>query len=336
MKTRNWLRLATLLLIVLTGGEWQAAQARPENGLADVSKIDTLWPQRVWSIPWMDKSRSFPCEMFEAPEFFRTCIIKGFAVDDRERFYIMGGEPNASIACYEGERQVWKRLMPFSLKRSVYGLMQVKGDSIYFFDEERFRLRRMHRDGHGKINYTDLRMPPEDSVVWACIYADRFRLQLIDKHDVKYYQGEFTVRTHIIDVYLNRCVEKSSEQVATIGFYERLRMYGGGKDVEVDRGFNNDYLPLFVKTPAGDTLREVRFYGYEGAAAVTSISVPLTTVLEASSMNARRGDYLYVPSYTKYDSHDFFISKYNARPLWHWMKEAAQQKTSGNSDGTTR
>lgn len=44
MKTRNWLRLATLLLIVLTGGEWQAAQARPENGLADVSKIDTLWP----------------------------------------------------------------------------------------------------------------------------------------------------------------------------------------------------------------------------------------------------------------------------------------------------
>ena len=160
MKTRNWLRLATLLLIVLTGGEWQAAQARPENGLADVSKIDTLWPQRAWSIPWMDKSRSFPCEVFENGEFPTTCIIKGFAVDDRERFYVIGGEPKASIACYEGERQVWKRQMPFSLDRSVYGLLQVKGDSIYSFDEERFRLRRMHRDGHGKIDYIDLHMPP--------------------------------------------------------------------------------------------------------------------------------------------------------------------------------
>ncbi len=335
MRTRNWLTFAALLLIVLTGGEWQAAQARPENGLADVSKIDTLWPQRVWSIPWMDKSRSFPCEMFEAPEFPRTCIIKGFAVDDRERFYVIGGEPKASIACYEGERQMWKRLMPFSLDRSVYGLLQVKGDSIYFFDEERFRLRRMHRDGHGKVAYADLRLQAQDTVVWACRYDDKFRLQLIDKHDVKYYQYEFTVRTRFMDVYLDGRVKKSGEQMATIGYHERLRMYAGREDVEVDKGFDYDYLPFFVKTSERDTLRELRFYGPGSTEVITSINVPLVGTMMAASINARRGDFLYIPSCT-YNSNKFIIYKYDARPLWHWMKEAAQQKTSGNSDGTTR
>lgn len=335
MRTRNWSRLATLLLIVLTGGEWQAAQARPENGLADVSKIDTLWPQRAWSIPWMDKSRSFPCEVFENGEFPTTCIIKGFAVDDRERFYVIGGEPKASIACYEGERQVWKRQMPFSLDRSVYGLLQVKGDSIYSFDEERFRLRRMHRDGHGKIDYTDLHMPPEDSIVWACRYDDRFRLQLIDKHDVKYFQGEFTIRTCVTDIYLDRRVRTVSDYTERIGFDERLRMYGGGEDGEVFKSYGEGCLPFLVKTLAGDTLREVRFCGFIGEEPVTSIRVPLTTVLASASINARRGDFLYIPSCT-YDSNKFIIYKYDARPLWHWMKEAALQKTSGNSDGTTR
>ena len=311
--------LLLALLLPFLGIREYHALAMQDDGVTDISLIDTLWPVRVWSMPW--REQSFPCEIFEAEEQPLTCIIKGFTVDERERFYVMGGVPNVSIACYEGERQVWRRQMNYPLEHSIYGLMKVKGDSIYFLDEERFRLRRMHRDGHGKVGYADLQLSPDDSLIWACVYEDRFRLQVVNRHNVKCNWDKIVARTRVVDVYFGRRLQQYEEHEVSFNHDSRHRMYGGEKGGDVVMGFDFDYTPYLVRTEMGDTIREVRSYGAWGLSALTSISEMIWGTVMPASINARQGNYLYVPSFT-YDSNKFIVLKYDARPLWRWMKEA--------------
>lgn len=89
MKTKLYVLLFILLCLSDFCQNKCMAQWRLSRDMSDVSQIDTLWPIKSWSIYIGNR---FPHAKYsdscEQPE----CVIKGFTVDDRERFYVLGGE----------------------------------------------------------------------------------------------------------------------------------------------------------------------------------------------------------------------------------------------------
>ena len=313
MKTKLYVLLFILLCLSDFCQNKCMAQWRLSRDMSDVSQIDTLWPIKSWSIyignrfPYAKYSDS--CEQ---PE----CVIKGFTVDDRERFYVLGGENMVSIACYDGEHQVWKRDTEISLEHSMFALMKVKGDSIYFLDEDRFRMWRMHRDGHGKTSYVDIRISPEDSLAWGYVYDDRFRLYIGHKREMR---GKGDVRTLGIDLYFDLGARKL--QIRDTRQDYSCRMYEGDAGGEVLVGYElGDCVPFYVRTAAGDTIREVKFLGAPPFIVLTSISAGSWGTFSPPTLFARVGNWLYIPGILP--GHNvFFIRKYDARILWRWKEK---------------
>lgn len=251
------------------------------------------------------------------------CVVKGFTVDEKEHFYIMGGFPTVSIACYEGERQVWKRDVGISLAHSLYALMKVKGDSLYFFDEERFCLMRIHKDGHGKIASDRIDISANDSLAWGCVYADRFRLQVGRKQSMGN-EGSFTARLLTLDVFFDGATKRIDEREMEFSQDLRMRMYGGGKDGDVLQGFDLECLPFYVRNASLDTLGEVRLYGGPPVTAVTSACEQIWGHVMPATIFARVGDWLYVPG-TSEVGKKFVVRKYNAHVLWQLMENVGIQ-----------
>ena len=314
MKTRVCLLLCLLLHLPALSPSGCHAQLHLGADVADVSKIDTLWPVKAWSISY--EGDGFPHAEYPDACEGPGCVIKGFAMDGRERFYVLGGDPKVSLACYDGGRQVWKREMGISLRHSIFGLMKTRGDSIYFLDEERFRMWRVHRDGHGKALCVDLKVSPGDSLAWGCVYDDRFRLQIGRKADL---DKPFS-RVRVRDVCFDGKVQKPGTGEAR--FDHEYKMYGGDGGGDVLLGFDwGDCVPLHVRTASGDTIREVKFFGAPPSQLMTSIAEPGWGVVMPPTLFARVGDWLYMPGYAEL-YRGFIIRKYDARPLWRWMKEA--------------
>ena len=309
-----------LLLAVLAGiGYVVSASAEAKENQVHVARIDTLWPVRTWSMSFLDKS--FPCELYSGDGLDRECVVKGFTVDERERFYILGGDPTVSLACYEGDRQVWRRELGIPLTHSLYALMKVRGDSLYFFDEQKFCMRRIHRDGHGKVACAKIDVLGNDSLAWGCVYADRFRVQVGRRQEMGN-EGFFTARLLMLDVYFDGTVKKIEERKVNFGGYsERSRMYGGGKGGDALRGSDYDYYPIYVRSASGDTIREVRFYGAPCITAVTSMCEQIWGVVMPATIFARVGNWLYMPG-TLNVGFRFVIRKYDAHTLWSWMRKA--------------
>ena len=308
-----------LLLAVLAGiGYVVSASAEAKESQVPVARIDTLWPVRTWNMSFLDKS--FPCELYSGDGLDRECVVKGFTVDERERFYILGGDPTVSLACYEGERQVWRRGLGIPLTHSLYALMKVRGDSLYFFDEQKFCMRRIHRDGHGKVACAKIDVLGNDSLAWGCVYADRFRVQVGRRQEMGN-EGNFTARLLMLDVYFDGTVREVENREVNFWHEKRLRMYGGGKGGDALRGSDFDYYPIYVRSASRDTIREVRFYGAPCITAVTSMSEQIWGVVMPATIFARVGNWLYMPG-TLNVGFRFVIRKYDAHALWSWMRKA--------------
>ncbi|GEM_PF-4508790 len=308
-----------LLLAVIAGiGHVVSASAEAKEKQVHAERIDTLWPVRTWSMRYIDKS--FPCELYSDDCIENECVVKGFTVDERERFYILGGDPTVSIACYEGERQVWRRELGIPLTHSLYALMKVSGDSIYFFDEQRFCMRRIHRDGHGKVACAKIDVLGNDSLAWGCVYADRFRLQVGHKREMGN-ESDFTARLVTLDVCFEGMVRELENRKVDFRHDKRLRMYGGGKGGDVLLGNDFDYYPIYVRSASRDTIREVRFYGMPSTTAATSMSEQVWGVVMPATIFARVGNWLYIPGNLSIDR-KFVIRKYDAHALWSWMRKA--------------
>lgn len=314
---RKYMRLLLAVIVCIIGHVVNASAEAKENQVP-VARIDTLWPVRTWSMSFLDKS--FPCELYSDDCLDRECVVKGFTVDDRERFYILGGDPTVSLACYEGERQVWRRELGIPLTHSLYALMKVRGDSLYFFDEQKFCMRRIHRDGHGKVACAKIDVLDNDSLAWGCVYADRFRVQVGRRQEMGN-EGNFTARLLMLDVYFDGTVREVENREVNFWHEKRLRMYGGGKGGDALRGSDFDYYPIYVRSALRDTIREVRFYGAPCITAVTSMCEQIWGVVMPATIFARVGNWLYMPG-TLNVGFRFVIRKYDAHALWSWMRKA--------------
>ena len=314
---RKYIGLLLAVIACIIGHVVNASAEAKENQVP-VARIDTLWPVRTWNMSFLDKS--FPCELYSGDGLDRECVVKGFTVDERERFYILGGDPTVSLACYEGERQVWRRELGIPLTHSLYALMKVRGDSLYFFDEQKFCMRRIHRDGHGKVACAKIDVLGNDSLAWGCVYADRFRVQVGRRQEMGN-EGNFTARLLMLDVYFDGTVREVENREVNFWHEKRLRMYGGGKGGDALRGSDFDYYPIYVRSALRDTIREVRFYGAPCITAVTSMSEQIWGVVMPATIFARVGNWLYMPG-TLNVGFRFVIRKYDAHALWSWMRKA--------------
>ena len=314
---RKYIGLLLAVIACIIGHVVNASAEAKENQVP-VARIDTLWPVRTWNMSFLDKS--FPCELYSGDGLDRECVVKGFTVDERERFYILGGDPTVSLACYEGERQVWRRELGIPLTHSLYALMKVRGDSLYFFDEQKFCMRRIHRDGHGKVACAKIDVLGNDSLAWGCVYADRFRVQVGRRQEMGN-EGNFTARLLMLDVYFDGTVREVENREVNFWHEKRLRMYGGGKGGDALRGSDFDYYPIYVRSALRDTIREVRFYGAPCITAVTSMCEQIWGVVMPATILARVGNWLYMPG-TLNVGFRFVIRKYDAHALWSWMRKA--------------
>lgn len=218
---------------------------------------------------------------------------------------------------------MWKRDVGISLAHSLYALMKVKGDSLYFFDEERFCLMRIHKDGHGKIASDRIDISANDSLAWGCVYADRFRLQVGRKQSMGN-EGSFTARLLTLDVFFDGATKRIDEREMEFSQDLRMRMYGGGKDGDVLQGFDLECLPFYVRNASLDTLGEVRLYGGPPVTAVTSACEQIWGHVMPATIFARVGDWLYVPG-TSEVGKKFVVRKYNAHVLWQLMENVGIQ-----------
>ena len=142
--------LFMLIPIACTGGSKQSVSGEEQSlvnlqnpetettNVETISKTDvketeadscsvSLVPGKKWTFHYT--SPTFPCDTAS------DCVIKGFAVEGDQTFYILSGK-SVCISRFDGTKLVASMQLEHSLDDSYNALLQVTSDSIYYIDEQ--------------------------------------------------------------------------------------------------------------------------------------------------------------------------------------------------------
>ena len=284
-----------------------------------LNRVDSIRSERVWHI-YCDSI--FPHEEYQDECGIEELVLKGFSVDEKGRFYVLGGEPVASIACYEGNRLVWKHNMESSFRHSANALLWTCADSICFFDEERFMLYAMAKDGKGEVARRHVVMEGNDTVLCGAVGADGIRLVV-------------ACRDSIVRDGCDLSVIATEYAVSNKGMTRRV----GTVNVDTrDRGWNDFRITFCGRFPGGTLLRnayekeygafsvwdnqdnhryEVRaFDGEPGLRAlVTTYDENCVGFVLSANTAVLHGNDLYIAGCKLHEGYTFVVQKYHVPVL---------------------
>lgn len=130
---------------------------------------DSLSANKIWTYHYADGA--FPCD----PD--GGCVIKGFWADGKGRFYIVGGEP-LRLACYRGNKQEYSRVISHAICNSC--LLRMRGDSLWFVEDNEHSFLRIHKSGIGEIVRHPIPMAKTDSIMFGQLNEDTYVLSIKD------------------------------------------------------------------------------------------------------------------------------------------------------------
>jgi hypothetical protein len=122
----------------------------------------------------------FPCQP--------PCIIKGLDTDGEGSFYIAGGSP-IRLNCYKETELKWSRVISTD-SCCTEGYLHLVGDSLYFIEESKHQILRIHKDGIGEIDRFNLHGFPTDRK----IICDNYGIMTDDFYIVQ--TSDFPVRAY--------------------------------------------------------------------------------------------------------------------------------------------
>lgn len=120
---------------------------------------DSVYATKVYELNYADSI--FPCQP--------PCIIKGLDTDGEGTFYIAGGNP-IRMNCYKGTELKWSRVISTD-SCCTEGYLHLVGDSLYFIEESRHQILRIHKEGTGEIDRFYLHGFPHDRKILCGIYG---------------------------------------------------------------------------------------------------------------------------------------------------------------------
>lgn len=144
------------------------------------SSLVSLVSGRKWTFDYT--SPSFPCDTAS------DCVIKGFAVDGDQTFYILSGNP-ICISRYDGTRMVNSMQLGHSLDDSYNALLHVTSDTIYYIDEHTKTIYTIEKESLLPTSAYALPIGEEDSVAYGRMSGDSYFLQT-KKRDTEQWRKE--------------------------------------------------------------------------------------------------------------------------------------------------
>ena len=120
---------------------------------------DSVYATKMYEFNYADSI--FPCQP--------PCIIKGLDTDGEGSFYIAGGSP-IRLNCYKETELKWSRVISTD-SCCTEGYLHLVGDSIYFIEESKHQILRIHKDGIGEIDRFSLHGFPLDRKILCGIYG---------------------------------------------------------------------------------------------------------------------------------------------------------------------
>lgn len=120
---------------------------------------DSVYATKMYEFNYADSI--FPCQP--------PCIIKGLDTDGEGSFYIAGGNP-IRLNCYKGAEFKWSRVISTD-SCCTEGYLHLVGDSLYFIEESKHQILRIHKDGIGEIDRFSLHGFPLDRKILCGIYG---------------------------------------------------------------------------------------------------------------------------------------------------------------------
>ena len=120
---------------------------------------DSVYATKMYEFNYADSI--FPCQP--------PCIIKGLDTDGEGSFYIAGGNP-IRLNCYKGAEFKWSRVISTD-SCCTEGYLHLVGDSLYFIEESKHQILRIHKDGIGEIDRFCLHGFPLDRKILCGIYG---------------------------------------------------------------------------------------------------------------------------------------------------------------------
>lgn len=120
---------------------------------------DSVYATKMYEFNYADSI--FPCQP--------PCIIKGLDTDGEGSFYIAGGRP-IRLNCYKETELKWSRVISTD-SCCTEGYLHLVGDSLYFIEESKHQILRIHKDGIGEIDRFSLHGFPLDRKILCGIYG---------------------------------------------------------------------------------------------------------------------------------------------------------------------
>lgn len=139
---------------------------------------DSVYATKMYEFNYADSI--FPCQP--------PCIIKGLDTDGEGSFYIAGGSP-IRLNCYKETELKWSRVISTD-SCCTEGYLHLVGDSLYFIEESKHQILRIHKDGIGEIDRFNLHGFPTDRK----IICDNYGIMTDDFYIVQ--TSDFPVRAY--------------------------------------------------------------------------------------------------------------------------------------------
>ncbi len=305
---------------------------------ASSARVDSVRPEKIWSIPC---DSAFPHEEYQDECGIEELVLKGFSADEDGRLYVLGGEPVAGIACYEGDSLRWRRNMESSFRHSVNALLWTFGDSVCFFDEERLLLYTLAKDGKGEMVRKRIGMEDNDTVLCGACGADGARLVVACRDSVLRDGCDFAAIATEYAVSNNGVARK----VGTVNVDSRDRGWTDFRDTFCGRfpggtllrnAYENEYERFFIQDNHSDLLHETRvFDGKAGLSTlVTAYDENCVGFVLSANTAVLCGSDLYIAGCKRCDGYALVVRKYHVPELAALLKKEYEvRKTCVNFCG---
>lgn len=234
-------------------------------------------------------------------------ILKGFCTDTKGRFYFLGGMPDASIVCYEGDQLVWQRSLDRSLKRNIHAVFRLVGDSLCILDEEVLSIIKLCKDGQGKISSVPLCLSTCDTIIAATPSPDGIEIIAAKRKDVRWSDDRRNLSDTLLgemihfNVLWNGIVQRK-KKVRDIPFkvledLQSTTTTDSGLRVKVINYGDPGNKIMMLKRKTRDERNLYAFYLPNYISWYTSPDEPKFGVTSSANICSFQGDKCFVPGY---------------------------------------
>ncbi len=245
---------------------------------------------KIWAFDYADGN--FPCDT-------AGIMIKGFAAEADSVFYIMGGNPIV-VAKYNGTEMIARRNLGLNLNGSYEALFLLRGDSLYFIDEQANVIYALHKGLQGALAPFSLPMEAEDSITVGEMGQDAYFLMTQKKSPKDYNPVKFTMWSFTYPNHIQKKVLGEGSCESLLPGYCKLR------DVEVCfsyAGLIGDYRIFLNHTLLRDSLRNLPPLG-----AVSGYEEHYGA-LASDNLNLVANDRVYLTGFNR-ETHKFSVLEY--------------------------